>query len=71
MVTVKCIEDEIPIMKCQRGGNGRRLRSIIHFIRNGATIKQYGDAKGLPYNANLKPLHTGINLNRNRFGVNA
>ena len=45
--TVKCIEDEIPF-EVPEGWAWTRLRSIIHFIRNGATIKQYGDAKGLP-----------------------
>ncbi len=45
--TVKCIEDEIPF-EVPEGWEWTRLRSIIHFIRNGATIKQYGDAKGLP-----------------------
>lgn len=63
--TVKCIEDEIPF-EVPEGWEWTRLRSIIHFIRNGATIKQYGDAKGLPI-TRIETIASGT-IDRNRFG---
>ena len=63
--SVKCIEDELPF-ELPEGWAWARLRSVIHFIRNGASIKQYGDAKGLPI-TRIETIATGT-IDRNRLG---
>ena len=63
--TVKCIEDEIPF-DLPDGWEWARLKSVIHFIRNGASIKQYRDAKGLPI-TRIETIATGA-IDRNRLG---
>ena len=63
--TVKCIEDEIPF-ELPEGWAWVRLKSVIHFIRNGASIKQYRAAKGLPI-TRIETIATGA-IDRNRLG---
>ena len=62
---MKCIEDEIPF-DLPDGWEWVRLKSVIHFIRNGASIKQYRDAKGLPI-TRIETIATGA-IDRNRLG---
>ena len=62
---MKCIEDEIPF-EVPEGWEWTRLKSITQFIRNGASIKQYKDAKGFPI-TRIETISTGT-IDRNRFG---
>lgn len=63
--SMKCIEDEIPF-ELPDGWAWSRLRNIIQFIRNGASIKQYKDASGFPI-TRIETIATG-EVDRNRFG---
>ena len=63
--TVKDIEDEIPF-DVPEGWAWCKLRDILTVIRNGATIKQSKDSKGLPI-TRIETISQGI-IDRNKFG---
>lgn len=59
------IDEKIPF-ELPDGWTWTRLRNTTQFIRNGASIKQYGDASGLPI-TRIETISTG-EIDRNRFG---
>ena len=60
-----CIDEKTPF-ELPDGWTWIRLRNITQFIRNGASIKQYGDASGLPI-TRIETISAG-EIDRNRFG---
>lgn len=60
-----CIDEKLPF-ELPEGWEWIRLRNLTQFIRNGASIKQYGEASGIPI-TRIETISTG-EIDRNRFG---
>lgn len=63
--TVTCIDNEIPL-DLPEGWGLCRLSSLLIFIKNGATIKQFQNARGYPI-TRIESIATG-EINRSKFG---